>query len=104
MNLFKKQDPVEQATTMKQLIKNIYKEMPELANDDVGLLLYIMNRHGMNLSRHQQQCFRDMGNPEHWTRVARRERAEHPELVNEQSRQAREEEFIEYKYNNKAGR
>ena len=87
--------------TKKQKVELIYRAKPELANDDIGLILYILERCGYNTTLNLEQAMRKMGNPEHWTRAARLVRAEHPELVDDKVKEAREEEFVEYKYNAK---
>lgn len=86
--------------TKKDKVFAIYRNLPKLANDDIGLIIYLMNRHGANLTNDQEKAIRRMGNSEHWTRVARLVRAEHPELVNSKTREAREKEFVDYRYNN----
>jgi hypothetical protein len=86
--------------TKKQKVEAIYRAKPELANDDIGLIIYILKRCGY-AQLTLEQAMRKMGNPEHWTRAARLVRAEHPELVDDKVREAREEEFVEYKYNDK---
>lgn len=84
--------------TKKQKIEAIYKVMPQLANDDIGLILYLLKRCGYP-DVGLEQAMRKLGNPEHWTRAARLARADNPDLVEEKVRKGREEEFIEYKYN-----
>lgn len=89
--------------TRKQKVEAIYRNYPEYANNDMKLLLYVFERQGLQLDEHQKQTFLQLDNPEHWTRAARKVRADHPELVEAKVRKAREEEFIGYKYNGKAG-
>ena len=86
--------------TKKQKIEAIYKVMPHLANDDIGLILYLIKRCGYP-DVTLEQAMRKLGNPEHWTRAARLARAESPGLVEEKVRKGREDEFVEYKYNGK---
>lgn len=57
--------------TKREKVRQIYLNMPYLVNDDMGTLIYIMKRHGMDLTEDQEQAFRRMGNPEHWTRQFR---------------------------------
>ena len=87
--------------TKKQKIEAIYRAKPELANDDVGLILYILERCGAEITPQLEHAFRKMGNPEHWTRQCRVIRAEHPELVNDKVKESRHKEFIDYRYNAK---
>lgn len=88
--------------TKKQKVEAIYRQNPGWANNDMKLLLYVFERQGLVLSTDQKKVFLKLDNPEHWTRAARLVRAEHPELVNSKTKEAREEEFVEYKYNAKA--
>jgi hypothetical protein len=90
--------------TKKEKVKAIYLNKPELVNDDVGLCLYILNRHGANLSKEQEEAFRRAGNMEHWTRQCRilREQDEQiKRLVNKDTQDKRHKEFVDYKYNAK---
>ena len=50
--------------TKREKVRQIYLNMPYLVNDDMGTLIYIMKRHGMDLTEDQEQAFRRMGNPE----------------------------------------
>lgn len=90
--------------TKKEKVKAIYLNKPELVNDDLGLLLYVMNRFGAELNPAQEQALRRMGNPEHWTRQCRILREQDPEikrLVNKKVEDNRHEEYVDYKYNAK---
>lgn len=84
--------------TKAQKVKAIYDNLPHLANDDIGLCIYILNRYGAGLTTKQQEAFRRAGNLEHWTRAARLVREKHPELVSKQADEARHKEFVKYKY------
>ena len=88
--------------TKKDKVEAIYRGLPELVNDDVALSIYILNRCGAELSPKQEEAFRRAGNMEHWSRAARLVRAEHPDWVDDKVKEAREEEFVDYKYNAKA--
>lgn len=87
--------------TRKQKVEAIYRAKPELVNDDIALLVYLLERCGYNTKLNLEQAMRKLGNPEHWTRVARLVRAEHPSWVDNKVKEARENEFVDYKYNAK---
>lgn len=87
--------------TKKEKVKAIYLNKPEMVNDDIALIIYILERCGYNTELNLEQAMRKMGNPEHWTRAARLVRSEHPEWVDDKTKDAREEEFVDYKYNAK---
>lgn len=95
--------------TRKNKVKSIYLNRPDLVNDDMGLLMYIYSRfflkHGADqLTEAQEVALRDMGNPEHWTRVCRKLREEDEDIkkmVDPDVQEARHKEFVDYKYNAK---
>lgn len=91
----------ETEMTRKQKVEAIYRQYPDYANSDMKLLLYVFERQGLQLNEIQKKQFLELDNPEHWTRAARLVRAEHPELVDDKVKEAREEEFVDYKYNAK---
>ena len=96
--------------TKKEKYKAIYLSKPELVNDDVGMILYLMSRyfekhHAEQLTATQRKAFRDMGNPEHHTRIFRilREKDEDiKKLVTEKAQEGRQTEYTDYKNNAKA--
>jgi hypothetical protein len=88
--------------TKKQKVEAIYRQYPDYVNNDMKLLMYVMERQGLQLTEEQRKIFITLDNPEHWTRAARLVRAEHPEWVSEKVRQSREKEFINYRYNAEA--
>lgn len=88
--------------TRKEKIRQIYLAKPHLVNDDIGLLIYVMNRYGVDLTPDQEQALRRMGNPEHWTRPCRTLREKDPAiipLVSKKTIDKRHEKFVDYKYN-----
>ncbi len=90
--------------TILEKVEAIYRAKPELINDDMGLALYVMERFDIILTPAQQQNFRRMGNPDHYLRRGRTLRADNQwvrDRVDEKVREAKEKEFIEFKYNAK---
>jgi len=87
--------------TKQEKIRQIYLNIPHLVNDDMGLLIYVMNRYGASLTEDQEVALRRMGNPEHWTRPCRTLRKDDPiikEMVSKKTQGNRHEKFVDYKY------
>jgi len=86
--------------TKQQKVEAIYRAKPELVNDDIGLIYYLLVRCGAD--DNLEKALRKLGNPEHWTRAARLARAKHPEWVSDTVKEERHREYVDYKYNAKA--
>lgn len=87
--------------TRDQKVAAIYDAKPDLVNDDVGLILYWLERCGYQTNEELRTAFYRMGNPEFITRSARKVRADNPDKykVDDKIVAAREEKFREEKHN-----
>ena len=91
--------------TKKEKVKAIYQNLPELVNDDIGLIVYLLGRFGYNTELNLEEAMRKMGNPEHWTRQARLLREKDPDiikLVDKKVEESRSEQAVDYRYNAEA--
>jgi hypothetical protein len=90
--------------TKLEKVKAIYQNLPELVNDDIGLIVYLLGRFGypgINL----EEAMRKMGNPEHWTRQARLLREKDQDIINlvdKKVEESRSEQAVDYRYNAEA--
>lgn len=95
--------------TILEKVEKIYRAMPELINDDMGLAIFVMNKYLAKhnaplLTKAQENAFREMGNPDHYLRRGRTLRADNEwvrDRFDEKVKQAKEKEFINFKYNAK---
>lgn len=95
--------------TILEKVEKIYHAMPELINDDMGLAIFVMNKYLAKhnaplLTKAQENAFREMGNPDHYLRRGRTLRADNEwvrDRFDEKVKEAKEKEFIDFKYNAK---
>lgn len=87
--------------TIKDKVKAILTQLPEMRSSDKKLLLYIWGRQGLVLTPEQQQIFMEKCLPaESITRARRIVREENPELRgSEEVEQQRHNKAVDYKYN-----
>lgn len=86
---------------LKNKIKLILTELPEMRDSDKKLLMYYWNKQGLNLSPAQEQIFMEKClTAESITRQRRIVQAENPHLrATEQVQQERHQKAVDYRYN-----
>lgn len=87
--------------TVKERIKIVLEQKPELRDSDKKLLLYYWKRQGLELTEEQEQIFIDKcTSAESITRARRIVQEENPDLqATEEVQEARHQKAVDYKYN-----
>ncbi len=68
---------MEQQEAITKQIRDLYKENPDLVNDDREVELIILERLGLKLDRSQRRIFKSITPVQNITRACRTVRAEH---------------------------
>jgi len=86
---------------LKNKVKAILTELPEMRDSDRKLLLYFWRRQGLELTPEQERIFMDKClTAESITRQRRIVQAENPHLrATEQVQQERHQKAVDYRYN-----